>query len=327
MRRVWLLILTITLSAGILPAQQASLAGPVEGFTFDAPTQSIRAITGMPGSALFGPALATGFDSGWVAPHANYAVAFLQGAYVLVSGLDSATVTTTALDGGQGQAESIAWSADGSVAVLFSRSSNWLQVLSGLPAAPQFGPAVDLSTLGGALAGVAADPHGQNIAVAVQGSDGGIFLLAGPQSFTPLIQMANPQALTFSEDGSTLYILDGATLQLLAAGVQDGSVQALALDGLQDPSAIASGRDLQGRQVVYIASGSDQILRLYDPAAQQVLVDLPLDFPPTSFTALGRHSFALSSRAQASDPLWVFEGAPQPAVYFIPAAQPAGGLD
>src|SRR6202042_2703904 len=60
-------------------SQPTSLSGPVEGYTFDLPTQSFRAVIGLPGSASFGPALATGFDVGWVAPHQNYAIGFRPG--------------------------------------------------------------------------------------------------------------------------------------------------------------------------------------------------------------------------------------------------------
>src|ERR1700752_1366102 len=129
MRRFWGFLLGIALSIGFLHGQQTFLSGPVEGFTFDPPHQSFRALIGLPGSALFGPALATGFDSGWVAPHKNYAIGLQQGNCLLVSSLDSDQISTTSIAGLSGQPEAITWSADGSIAVLYSRTGAWLQVL------------------------------------------------------------------------------------------------------------------------------------------------------------------------------------------------------
>jgi hypothetical protein len=325
MRRFWGFLLGIALSIGFLHGQQTFLSGPVEGFTFDPPTQSFRALIGLPGSALFGPALATGFDSGWVAPHKNYAIGFQQGNCLLVSSLDSDQISTTSIAGLSGQPEAITWSADGSVAVLYSRTGAWLQVLSGLPDAPQMGASVDLSSLGGSLTAVASDPQGKRTALAMQGDNGGAFLLTDVQTFAPALPIANPTALAFSEDGASLYVLDGNALQLDVVALSDGSLQTLSLDGLQDPFAIASGRDSQNRQIAYVASRSDQDFRAYDRATQQLLADLPLDFQPTGIVALGRNSFVIATRSKTQSPLWLFTSAPQPAVYFVPAPQPPTG--
>jgi len=75
-------------AAGGSWAQTASLAGPVEGFTFDAPTRSLRALMGYPGASSFGPPLVNGVDAAAVAPQRNYAVAFQNGRCVFISGLD-----------------------------------------------------------------------------------------------------------------------------------------------------------------------------------------------------------------------------------------------
>jgi hypothetical protein len=325
MRSFWAFLPGVALSIGFVQGQQTFLSGPVAGFPFDPPTQSFRALIGLPGSALFGPVLAAGFDSGSVAPHKNYAVGFQQGNCLLISGLDSGPISTTAITGLAGQPEGITWSADGSVAVLFSRTGAWLQVLSGLPDAPQMGASVDLSSLAGSLTAVASDPQGKRIALGTQGDNGGAFLLTGVQSFAPVLPLSNPSALAFSEDGASLYVLDGNALQLDVVALSDGSFQTMSLDGLQDPIAIASGRDSQNRQIMYVASRSDQDFRAYDRATQQLLTDLPLDFQPTGIVALGRNSFVIAARSKTQSPLWLFTTAPQPAVYFVPAPQPATG--
>ncbi len=359
MRRLWAVPLGIALSIGHLWSQPTSLSGPVQGYTFDLPSQSFRAVIGLPGSASFGSALEIGFDMGWVAPHQNYAIGFRTGnkrrrelpvgrgsnadaainTCFLVTGLDSSPVLTR-ITGLTGQPDAIVWSGDGSVAVVYSRSGAWLQVLSGLPGAPHVGSVVDLSQLGGSLSAVATDQQGKTIALAIQGNlpiqgslatqgnGGGVFLSSDGQNFSSALSMANPVALTFSGDGASLYILDGGALQLDVFAVNSHSSQNFPLDGLQNPSAIASGRDAQGRPIIYVAGASDQIFQAYDPATQQVLVNLPLYFQPTGIAAFGPNSFVLCSPSKPGDPLWLFASMPQPAVYFVPAAQSGlGGLN
>ncbi len=347
MLRFWAVPFGIALSIGPVCSQPTSLSGPVEGYTFDLPSQSFRAVIGLPGSASFGPALASGFEMGSVAPHKNYAIGFRPGTKkrremtvgrgasgdaavntgALVTGLNSSAVSTS-IRGLAGQPDGISWSADGSVAVLYSRSGAWLQVLSGLPGVPRTGAVVDLSPLGGALSAVATDQQGKSIALAIQGANGGVFLASDRQNFVSVLAMANPAALTFSGDGASLYTLDRGELQLSVFGVNDHSSASFALQGLRDPSSIAAGLDARGRPIVYIVGGGDQILQAYDPATQQALVNLPLYFQPTGIAVFGPNSFLLHAPSQPSEPWWLFTNVPQPAVYFVPAAQSsAGGLN
>jgi hypothetical protein len=326
MRRLWLFLLGQALTLHIVIAQQVFLSGPVEALAYDAPTHSFRAVIGLPGSAMFGPAIADGFDSGSVAPRKSYAIGFQQDVGILVTGLDS-SVSTTPITGLSQQPHAITWSADGSVAILYSKTDHWIQVLRGLPDAPQADAPMDVSTLGGSLAAVAIDPVGKTVALAIQGDNGGAFLLTGDQSFVSVFPTARPLALAFSVDGSNLYVLDGATSQLAILGVNDWSVQTLPLDGLQDPFAIGSGLDAQKREVLWVASGTDCILRELDKATLETLLDLPLDFEPTGIQAFGRTSFVIATRSRPEDPLWLLSNSPRPAAYFVPAAPAAGGLE
>ena len=234
MHRLWALPLGIALSIGHLCSQPTSLSGPVQGYTFDLPSQSFRAVIGLPGSASFGPTLTTGFDAGWVAPHQNYAIGFRPDSKrrrelavgraageaaintcFLVTGLDSSPVSTR-ITGLSGQPDAIVWSGDGSVAILYSRSGAWLQVLTGLPGAPQVGSVVDLSRLGGSLSAVATDQQGKSIAVAIQGNlssqsnSGGVFLSSDGQNFSSALSIANPvgctrRGLCHQPSGSTTF--------------------------------------------------------------------------------------------------------------------------
>src|SRR5258708_26235395 len=133
MRRMLVLVSLISTGTGLLPAQQAQMSGPIEGFSFDAPTGSFRAVIGLPGSASFGPAILDGFSGGTVAPQKNYGLAFKDDKCAIVSGLGSAHASSSLLSGAIAQPDGAVWSGDGSQAILFSRAGNWIQTLADIP--------------------------------------------------------------------------------------------------------------------------------------------------------------------------------------------------
>ena len=319
MRRVSLFLFAL-ISASRLPAQQTSLSGPVVGITFDAPTRSLRAVNGFPGAASFGPALLDSLDFASVAPQQSYGLVFENGECFLVSGLGSKTISTAVIAGVTQYPDRIVWSANGSLAILYSRAAGWFQTIAGFPNAPVAAGLVDVASLGGAFTAVAADSTGRQVAVAVGGDDGGVYLTSAGQ-FTRLASMANPVSLSFSSDGETLYALDAATAQVTEVSVGSHGLQTLALPGIANPIAIQSAEDSQNRQLLYVAGGSDRMLRMLDVASGQIVADVPLNFQPTGLCPLGAGSFVLAFRSQSANPLWLFAVTPQPGAYFVPAIQ------
>lgn len=318
MRSLIVFILFATLSLGVASAQ--SLSGPVEGFLYDEPTQSLRAVDGFPGSAILGSALLSEVTFGSVAPYKNYAIAFRSGHCLFLSALGSGHLSTVRLTGIAGEPEGVVWSADSSVAVVYSSSGNWIQTVSGLPKTPHVNAHLTLSALGGTLADVATDGGGKKIAIAMRGQQGGVFLNTASQKFVPLLEMENPISLSFSEDGADLYALDGAALKLSAITLSNSSSRVLPLTGLKDPFAIRAGHDTSNRPVVFVASLKDRLVGVYNPASEKFQTTIHLSFKPTGFQDLGRNSFVIGSRSKAGDPLWLFSTAPKAAVYFVPAA-------
>jgi hypothetical protein len=298
---------------------QSSINGPVEGFIFDRPTKSLRAVIGSLGSASLGPAVLEGLDYGSVAPRQDYGLAFRDGRCLVVSGLRAADVAVVELPGQCAVPEGIAWSGDSSVAVLYSRTDNWIQTVKDLPASPQSSTALNASLLGGSLSAVAAGPRGENIAIATVGETAGVFQIAGGLSFVPLLTLSRPVALAFSDDGAKLYALDGAANQISEVSMADSTSQVWPLDGLADPIALRYGHDDALRQMIYVAGRGDQLLVAYDALSHEVITSLALGFEPSVVDALGRDSFLLRPRANSGEPLWSFKNAGPPAVYFIPA--------
>ena len=98
MRKVLLFLAALSSIPSVL-AQPSGVSGPVEGFTFDAPTSSIRAVIGSLGSASLGPAALSRLIFASVAPHQNYGIAFRRGQFLFVSQLGSDQVSTAGLPG------------------------------------------------------------------------------------------------------------------------------------------------------------------------------------------------------------------------------------
>jgi hypothetical protein len=319
-------------SSSCLAAPRVSLTGPVEAYTFDAPTRSLRAVIGFPGAASFGPALRVNLEFASVAPLQTYAIGFERGECLLISGLGSSALSTSVLSGVVAQPEGIAWSGDGSVAILYSRSGNWLQTISGLPGAAAAGPRVDGSSPGsglggGMLASVAANLHGTEIAAGVTagagGETGAVYLSSDGQNFSSLATVAKPIALSFSSDGATLYVLDGGVSQVVAVNVSSHGYQAIPLKGLTNPVAIQAVANSQNNQQLYIVSSwaDASVLRILDVPSQQIVTDVSLSFQATGLDQFGSNSFIVAARAQAANPLWLFTSSPLPGAYFVPAVQ------
>lgn len=310
-------LLMICVSMGLLPAQQAT--GTIEGFLFDLPTKSLRPVNGSLGSATLGQPILGGLAYGSVAPHQSFALVFQDEHCALLSGLGSQT-TLAPVAGAFAVPDGIAWSGDGSTAVLYSRAGNWIQTISGLPAAPNPGQQLSAASLGGSLTAVATDLHGTHVAIGIAGGTAGVYQVAGGANFVPLLSFSKPIALAFSEDGGTLFGLDAATDQLFEQSMTDLSSEAWSLGSIADPIALRPAHDATSRAVVYVAGRADRLLVTYDPTTQQVLTSAPLSFQPTGIDPLGTTSFVLDSRMASSDILWSFRNTQQPSIYFVPAA-------
>jgi hypothetical protein len=325
MRRVFLFLVTLP-SIQALLAQPSGVSGPMEGFTFDRPTRSIRAVIGSLGSASLGPAALNQLDFASIAPRQNYGIAFRRGQFMFVSQLGAAHVSETSLQEPSFAPDGMVWSDDGSVAVFYSQTGGWIQTFTGFPTSVNAGSQISISPLGGSLSAVATDLHGQSVAVGTTGDHAGVYISASGQGFVPLVDLSNPVALAFSPDGSTLYALDGATNQVSELNLASSAVQTLPL-GTKDAVALMATRNASNLNVLYVAGRGDHLLLAFDPSTQQQIASVPLSFAPAAIVPLGPNSFLLGSRTGANDPLWSFRNGSQPTVYFVPATPLPNDLD
>jgi hypothetical protein len=298
---------------GFLAAQQGPLQGPVEGFLFDPPTRSLRAVTGSLGSALLGEALLKGLDYGSVGPHRNYAIAFHDGACVLVTGLDSGQVSMTTISESFPVPDAMAWSGDGSVAVAYSRTRNWIRTIKGLPHDPQAGYSFEIES----LSSVAVDFHGRQVAIGVGGERAGVYRMGDGM---PLLSGSRPISLAFAENDRILFALEEETRQLSVLDITNFTVDHWPVETLENPYAVRSARDASHREIVYVAGREDRALLVLDAASGQVLDNISLSAPPTAIEPLGRYSFLLGSRTSDRHPVWSFSNLARPALLFIPGA-------
>jgi hypothetical protein len=316
MPRVFLLLAALS-STHFLLAQPSSVSGPVEGFTFDRPTRSIRAVIGSLGSASLGPAALDELDFASIAPRQNYGIAFRRGQFMFVSQLGTAQVSVESLQGPLSAPDGVVWSDDGSVAVLYSQTGSWIQTFTGFPALVNAASPISISSLGGSLSAIATDLHGQNIALGVTGDHAGVYGIKGGQGFVPLLDILNPVALAYSADGDALYALD-ATNQVSELNLASSAVQTWPV-GTQDAVAIIAARNGSNLNVLYVAGRGDHLLLGFDLSTDQQIISVPLSFAPTAIQPLGSNSFLLRPRTSNSDPLWSFTNGSQPLVYFVPA--------
>jgi hypothetical protein len=316
--RLGFVLLPISLSVGLLRAQQAPVNGALEGFTFDAPTRSIRPVIGSVGSASLGqPLIGSSFAS--VAPHQNYALSFQGDRCILVTGLGSGQISMAEVPGSFPRPEGLSWSTDGTMAVLYSRTGNSIQILSGIPAAVTANPSISVSALGGSLSSVATDVHGTRVVIGILGDVSGVYQSTNGGPFSPVLPGIKPVSVAITNDGGTLYVLDGGAGQVVQQNLADLSSQSWPLDGVADPIALLPGRDAAGRTVVYVAGRGDRLLQVFDASTHGVAASVPLSFSPHRLEPLGSNSFLFDSRLTGDDILWSFTNASQPALYFVPA--------
>ncbi len=302
-----------------LPAQHLSLKGPVEGFVYDAPTRSLRAVMGSLAAASLGPPLLGGQDFGSVAPYQDHAVAFQEGRCLIVTRLGSEQVTTAELPGEFAVPDGISWSGDGSVAAIYSRANGWMRIVRGLPSAPYLEPDLGLEHLPGSLTAVSVNFHGTDVAFGIAGEAPGVYRRVKGGGLVSILASSNPVALTYSEDGETLYVLDGATKQLSALNTVNQTFEAWPLDALAEPVAMITRLDPLRRQVIYVAGRGDRSIVGFDAESQEMIIHLPVAAQPTTLAPLGRDSFLLGPRQGNQDPLWSLLADGSPKVFFIPA--------
>jgi hypothetical protein len=299
--------------------------GPLGGYLFDPPSHSFRPVIGSPGGAYLGEAVLSGVEFGSAAPTAAHGIAVIDGLAVVVSRLSAGGSAVIPLDRDSDLVpDSVAWSRDGSVAVLYSRGDAWIQVVRGLPnnAAAE---AVLRVPGAEALSSVAVDRDGGRIAIGSTGSSPAVHELANGTELVALPQLGRPSALTFGLGSNSLYVLDAQARRVAVLQGQSAAGE-WPIEALEDPILIGVVRNAANQETVYVAGGRDRALAVYDPLAREPIALSRLPAAPSNLLRLSNSVLLLGMRTKDGEPLWSVSGREDPKVRFIPALpQHAGG--
>jgi hypothetical protein len=295
-------------------ADDARVSGPVAGFVFDRPSQSIRPIFGVPGSSYLGPSVVDGFDIASVSPLGVSALATQSGKLFFIRNLNSGQPDSMPLDGAMSGATMFAWGSDGLNAAIYSADSNQAQVLRNLDGTPTIEDPIDLSLLNGPVTALAFD--GKRLLIGA----GGVYLADGQSAPKLLAQVANPVALSLDSAKGDLYIADQANNQIWMVRGYAGDVTPMLFaderSGVSSPVGTRVSAD--GLRLLIANSGSKGIDAV-DLSTRATVGHIDLDFAPARMEALGSGSLSLLNFGTADSPLYVLDSGGDLAVYFVPA--------
>ena len=318
------LLMTNTLWALPAPAEESGLRGPVMGYAFDAATQTVRPVNGIPGSSLLGrpldlpfPIAAAVFSAtgnfGLVTSAADTRATYLLG------NLDG-TANLTPIEGAI-NADSMFFNVNSSAAALLTSDARQLQVLRGLPVTPTVGPVIDLSSISGKIAALAIDRSAVQIVIATSADDGAVYLVSADGQSAPrlIASFGSPAALALVHGDQDLIVADAAvneiTLLRNFGGTPEPFVLAGARDGIAGPSGLWAAPD---DRKIYIANRDTRTLAIWNFDSQAIEASFLLDAVPTRVRPLqGSSLFALNDIGD--HPLLLLDADVNPAVYFVPA--------
>ena len=291
--------------AGLVSAAD-SLSGPVAGYIAGSPKAELRAILGVPGSFLFSDPLSLpdGISIIRMAPGQDFALVERRrgGAAAMVLG-GGAVDHVTPLEGVMATAGWAVFSLGGRSAVLCSSTSDRLQVVTGLPDAPQL--ALDLD------AALFPEPP----VTAALSDDGSLVLVASSRSVYLLSQAATPQllmsggrigALAVLRNGKDAVAVDRSTGSVhLLEGAASAPTPRVLVSGLDEPGQVFPSPDgktlflaTPGRLTVsWIDLASGEVHPSEPPGADAVA---PVDLMPLR----SRDTFLISARPR--QPAWIF---------------------
>jgi len=297
----------------LLPAPAAlpqSLHGPRLGYVWDHRVAQVRAILGIPGSSLLGPAAgpALGVARIEFAPGQDYALAAAgDSAVLLMLGGERDSVELRPLGM---PADRIAISPTGAAAALYSEQRGWLRILTGLPASVSTEAEIDFSGLASPAALAIAD-SGRLALAAVAGT---LYLLSAESPPRP-VATGDFRGLAFFENSAHGLAADFARNEVLL--IRDDGVTLVAgeRDGIRGPIGVAAA----GRRIVVANAGSVAVLD-FDGGPAAVL---PCPCTVTGLHPLGQRGvFRLGDLSAA--PLYLLDAAAEEArVVFVPAGDTA----
>jgi len=303
--------------SGPASAQSANFHGPIRGFVYSRISKTVRPLFGVPGATYIGASLLTGADFASIAPSGKWAVITQDGQTSCLRGLSDLAPTATAPDGLINAADSVRWTPDGTIALLYSSAANQLQRVRFSDTAATADAPVDLSSWG-QVSALAIDSAGQQVAFGVAGS--GLYLFRTGQSPALLSSMAKPVAAAFDGTGRRLYAVDLDQSQIMEFDSGSNGVVFASLVQADGSVITPMGTAISGDdRYLVLADSAAQAVRVYEMSSGNLTNTIPLDFSPSRFEALSAGTFLLNGD-NGSEWLLVLDARQAPNVSFVPAS-------
>jgi hypothetical protein len=309
------IVLCALLLAGSAAAQMSpnTITEPVLGLVFDAGTQTIRAVTGIPAASQVGGAIDAGTPLSAVAISSERAYALGvdgSGGAVLVS-----PAGRQALPGVRAGAVWTAVSPRGTAAAVYFGDTGKASILTGLPDAPQV---VREVTLDGAPTVLAVSDDGTGLAAVVNltASEATVFSYSPEGAGQALLSDRRFPSLEFVPGSATL-LMATETAVYLYQGSQGLQPLADQRDGIANVVGAAASGD-GGRVFIAMKSGQVAVRNLAD--STQTLLSCSCE-PAGTWRLRGKAVFRLNELG--GGPVWIVDGdATAPRILFV--ASPNG---
>lgn len=316
-------VMGFLLGAGA-PGQTVSWKGPISGLIYDAPSRALRPLVGFPGASYLGAPIVSGIDAGSISPDGESAVVLENGQAFLVESLRSGAPRKSRLPDSVDRLDLVAWSPDSRAAVVCSFAGRRIQRLAlGDPEAASEAP-IDLSSLPGEIASLAANENAARIVVGVRDAErGGFYEVTGGRAAL-LMPLRSPGSAAFDRATGAFFAVDLETRKVVRVSGAGGSWEPLAFAGesepLVEPLGLVVSKD--GR-FLYVAGAGDRAVRIYDLNSGSLLNEVQVSAVPDGIAELpaANSIFLLKSREKAGQPIWVLDARFAPSVYFIPAGE------
>jgi hypothetical protein len=312
--------------SGTIQSQSQPATGPVLGYIWDTPSQSLRPVLGLPGASIVGSATvsASGQGSGLIATASSgisgMALFLDANGGVFQSSLAGGALTKVASIPG---ANALVLSNSGTYALVTGKgvsSVNIASVISGLPQSPAT-RTLDVSALQSISGGAASDTGTVAIAAGSDQSGASVVAFAGQGAGA---QVAATQAfggMQFVPNSDELVVADGGTGALTAishVNTTPASAMLSPAGGIASPLALDITPN--GRWVL-AANHTGDVLRV-DLTGAAAAAKLHCSCAPSQVLAMRGSTTGTTVRLVTSGggPLWIVDaGGANPRVLFIPA--------
>lgn len=315
----------LILAGGMAWSQDSGLRGPSSGVLFDAPSQAIRIVNGIPGAAYLGPALVSGIGHAFVAPDGNAALVEQEGAWHLVTALSAESPVWTPLPDVGSAPRLAAWTADSGSAAFLDEQAGQIRILRASDASLS---SIETSRLEGSIVALAVSPDARTVYAATAREDGsGAVYRAGEDAqWTMMTATKGAAVLALSAKGDVLYAAEresGDLFEFRQPAGEGGFTPDL--HSLAEPGApiLALQVSRDSRKLLVARGGESPSIGVLDLASHEFEGQVELDSPAAAIERLpGGPHLLLNSRSQAGGLIMILTDEPAAfRAFFVPVGE------